>query len=349
MSVSEVLRGHVLLALTVAAVGSISCLPDRKFAGLDMGPRRASFQERLVVRDLSNGLRVILVPDARTNLVSAVLHGRYPAQIDELRTKPKDTKKKEPANKEPPPSLAVVLSRLFGTGGSSPTLFATKQLEQYRRSAYRPEVSTLIVAGKFDLARMRHEIDLLFGEWHGQGTMPEVSADVRTPAAPGFVIVPADDDITVEIAIGFAPAVTNDRDRVAQFAALRIAKALTDGGCPLLTQRALASYLDDGGFARHVRRAARVYRTRRSTLSAALAQHSDRFEEVHATSGLHIGVFLRSGFRIDVRRLAAAGIAVSRLEPYYLTAPRRGLAIGFGRIHAEAIPQGVRRLAAACR
>src|SRR5450432_562428 len=58
-------RGLVALVAAVGACGS-----SVNFAGLKTGPRRARYQDRILVRQLPNGLRVALMPDTRTNLVS---------------------------------------------------------------------------------------------------------------------------------------------------------------------------------------------------------------------------------------------------------------------------------------
>src|SRR5688500_1442334 len=62
-------RHSALVLIALAGCGGRS-----KFADLEMGPRRADLAEHVVATTLTNGLRVVLVPDARTNLVTVGVH-----------------------------------------------------------------------------------------------------------------------------------------------------------------------------------------------------------------------------------------------------------------------------------
>jgi zinc protease len=50
-----------------------ACAPA-PFAGLEMGPRRAKYRERILGQTLKNGLRVVMLPDKRSNLVMVSVH-----------------------------------------------------------------------------------------------------------------------------------------------------------------------------------------------------------------------------------------------------------------------------------
>src|SRR5688572_6729739 len=63
------LRRLALVSFAVAGCGGSS-----KFADLEMGPRRAAFTEEVYATTLANGLRVVVVPDVRTNLVTVGVH-----------------------------------------------------------------------------------------------------------------------------------------------------------------------------------------------------------------------------------------------------------------------------------
>lgn len=133
--------------------------------------------------------------------------------------------------------------------------------------------------------------------------------------------------------------------------ALRAAKQLADSHGPLEPQRALAALIDDGTFARHLRRVLRVYRGRRDRLLAALARHLPDFAPIAAPAGLHVAGWLPA--RTDAAALAARllddGVAVAPLAPYYRRRARAGLAFGFGLIAESAIDEGIRRVARALK
>ncbi len=131
--------------------------------------------------------------------------------------------------------------------------------------------------------------------------------------------------------------------------ALRAARELADRGGPTDTQAALARLIDDGLLARHVRRVLRVYRERRERLAAAVARHlGDAFAPLPSSAGLHVAGYFGDR-RLDTgalaRSAAAAGVAIQPLGPYYRSAPRPGLALGFGTIPAQKIDEAIRRLA----
>ncbi len=137
------------------------------------------------------------------HLAWTVLHGNYPKSIDRFANR-----KRTPAKKrEPPSALHVVRARVAGESGDSSQLarFTRAELEGFRRSQYRPETSTLIVAGKFDVPAMRREVETLFGGWRGGRKVSRLAAKRPTPRFHTFVAIPAKSTTTVEIAIAFAP------------------------------------------------------------------------------------------------------------------------------------------------
>lgn len=135
--------------------------------------------------------------------------------------------------------------------------------------------------------------------------------------------------------------------------ALTAAKRLTDSYGPPELQHALAEMIDDGTFARHLRKLIRIYRDRRDVLVAAVeAQLGDRVEILPAQAGLHFAAHLRDR-RSDVlaiqRRALAAGVAIHTLAPYYLRKARPGLAFGYGMLEAKQVGEAIRRLATVIR
>ena len=103
---------------------------------------------------------------------------------------------------------------------------------------------------------------------------------------------------------------------------------------PTLYQLALAEFLREGHFARHLRRMRGVYLSRRDALLAGLARHcGDRVSVHNADAGLHVAVLLAGGLddRDVVRRMAARGLTATPLSSCYAgTAGRSGLLLGFG-------------------
>lgn len=103
---------------------------------------------------------------------------------------------------------------------------------------------------------------------------------------------------------------------------------------PTLYQLALADFLQEGHFSRHLRRMRRVYRDRRDALLDGLARHcAPHLELLDAGAGLHLTTLLAEGLDdLDVvRRMALRGLAATALSPCYAGADRRsGLLLGFG-------------------
>ncbi len=103
---------------------------------------------------------------------------------------------------------------------------------------------------------------------------------------------------------------------------------------PTLYQLALAEFLREGHFARHLRRMRGVHQRRRDALLAGLARHcGDRLTVHNADAGLHVAVLLagRLDDREVVRRMAARGLTATPLSSCYAgPAGRSGLLLGFG-------------------
>ncbi|GGK86649.1 GntR family transcriptional regulator [Planomonospora parontospora subsp. parontospora] len=134
-------------------------------------------------------------------------------------------------------------------------------------------------------------------------------------------------------------------------AALHAAKRLTDWHGDLLTQAALARFMEEGLLARHVRRATREYAVRRELIVTSLRRDfSGLLRPVDSAAGLHLCARFLPGAAADpdrvVSRAREAGIAVEPLSGYHAEPPGRpGLVIGYGAIPPERIEPGLRRLA----
>ncbi|MFM0723975.1 PLP-dependent aminotransferase family protein [Paraburkholderia strydomiana] len=120
-------------------------------------------------------------------------------------------------------------------------------------------------------------------------------------------------------------------------------------GCTL-TQTALASFMLNGDFAKHLRRMHKIYAARRAMLLDHL--HGDLapwFEPIVPTAGIHMAARLRAPLTelavVDAAREASIGLY--GLAPFHLHAqPRPGLMFGYGSIAVEHIDAALTSLAA---
>jgi GntR family transcriptional regulator/MocR family aminotransferase len=132
-------------------------------------------------------------------------------------------------------------------------------------------------------------------------------------------------------------------------AALLKAKQACDWHTCTLTQTALARFMLDGHFARHLRRVHKHYEVRRAILIDHL-QHrlAPWFEPIVPAAGIHLSAWLKSG--IDEQDLADAAremsIGLYGIGGFHISEPRRGgLLFGYGGISAEQIEEGLNGLA----
>jgi len=127
------------------------------------------------------------------------------------------------------------------------------------------------------------------------------------------------------------------------------ARAVGDRHSPTVEQAALADFIAEGHFARHVRRMRVIYAQRQAALLDAARRYVDGLVALQpAHAGMHLVGFLSPG--IDdcevARRAAAKGIGVAPLSPYYLGNPvKRGLVIGFAGSTSMEIENSIRELA----
>src|SRR5688572_9558693 len=117
---------------------------------------------------------------------------------------------------------------------------------------------------------------------------------------------------------------------------------------PTLYQRALAEFLKQGHFARHLRRMRSAYLERRNALLRGLSRHCGDLVQVHnSDAGLHVAVLLREGVEDQdvAARLGRRGVATLALSTSYLEPTRRqGLLLGFGCAEARRLFDATRIL-----
>jgi GntR family transcriptional regulator/MocR family aminotransferase len=135
-------------------------------------------------------------------------------------------------------------------------------------------------------------------------------------------------------------------------AALHKAKFVSDWHSSTLAQAALARFIDDGAFARHVRRATAVYRKRHEMLAATVTRDfADHLDLIPSTTGLHVTALARklSADRIAVvaSRAAERGVAVQIVSGFAVGAsPQAGVMLGYGAIPTAHVEEGLRQLRA---
>ncbi|HEX9886712.1 MAG TPA: PLP-dependent aminotransferase family protein [Longimicrobiales bacterium] len=131
------------------------------------------------------------------------------------------------------------------------------------------------------------------------------------------------------------------------------AKWLTDRHSPTLEQEALAIFIGEGHFERHLRRTRRSLGERRGALLDALDRElAGRVRVEGADAGMHVVVWLDElpADRVGavVEEGALRGVGLYAVAPYYLEPPERaGLVLGYASLTPERIRRGVSALRAA--
>ncbi len=134
---------------------------------------------------------------------------------------------------------------------------------------------------------------------------------------------------------------------VASFARM---KALLCGPRTTIDQTALATFIGDGHYQKHLNRVRKLYKERRNRLLAALSAHFSGRENVFGSSaGLHVAVRL-AGFDYSeaVREtLRAEDVGATVLAEGLARASSDGLwlALSYGGIETNDIDPGIARLA----
>ncbi len=134
--------------------------------------------------------------------------------------------------------------------------------------------------------------------------------------------------------------------------ALHKAKFVTDWHSSILAQVALSSFIDEGGFARHIRRTRAIYGERHVLLAGAIVQDfADFLEIIPSNTGLHLAALARSASvdRISeiARSAADRGVAIQTLSTFAVSGSgRAGVVLGYGAIATRQIDEGLRRLLA---
>ena len=113
-------------------------------------------------------------------------------------------------------------------------------------------------------------------------------------------------------------------------------------------QAVLTDFMNEGHFARHIRRMRMLYGQRRAALVQALQKEFGvELEILGAEAGMHLAVILRKGFRDRelANHAARQNLWLWPLSSAYLSKnSRHGFVLGFGSTSAKEMPRAVSRL-----
>jgi GntR family transcriptional regulator/MocR family aminotransferase len=133
--------------------------------------------------------------------------------------------------------------------------------------------------------------------------------------------------------------------------AVRAAKFLADWHNPLATQAALAQFIDEGHFARHIRRMRATYGERHDLIGKLLVRDFARFlTPIRSIAGLHLTALSRGLSSEAIKDVVMAasnrGVEIQELSRFSVdgvTTPA-GVVLGYGAIPTGRITEGMRIL-----
>jgi GntR family transcriptional regulator/MocR family aminotransferase len=130
-----------------------------------------------------------------------------------------------------------------------------------------------------------------------------------------------------------------------------LARGFADGHSPIIDQAAVARFMEEGHFARHISRMRIAYRERQNALVEALRRKlAGAVEPQPAETGLHLVGWLPpdADENAIAERAACFGVAVQPLVRFRISAHLQpGLVLGFGAVPPERVGSAVDRLAMA--
>ena len=133
-------------------------------------------------------------------------------------------------------------------------------------------------------------------------------------------------------------------DLVGAFSSVR---RVMDLGMPTFFQHVLADFIEEGHFARHIRRTRTAYAELRRDLVENLSKtFGSSLSPVGDEAGMHIAVMLPEGFRDEeiAERATRHNLSLWPLSRMYLGTPRQGFILGFGGVTEREIPHAVCKL-----
>jgi GntR family transcriptional regulator/MocR family aminotransferase len=125
------------------------------------------------------------------------------------------------------------------------------------------------------------------------------------------------------------------------------AKFVTDWHTATIAQNALARFIDEGAFARHIRKLNRIYSERHEMLTAEVKSNfGDYLHLIPSSTGLHIAAYARTASLGDIDAVASRAFDLGvAIQSFPLEGkPRAGIMLGYGAIETARIAEGLRRL-----
>lgn len=130
--------------------------------------------------------------------------------------------------------------------------------------------------------------------------------------------------------------------------AFTAAKYVIDLQTPMTSQAALAEFITQGHFVRHIRRMRKLYNERRLQFVKLVQEYcADSLTLEVTDAGMHIAAFLKRGEddRQVALRAALNGVDVVPLSRYYLGKPlQQGLIMGYTGVRSDDMLGGMQRL-----
>lgn len=129
--------------------------------------------------------------------------------------------------------------------------------------------------------------------------------------------------------------------------AVHKAKYVTDWHTSMVLQVALAQFIDQGAFARHLRKVRRVYTERHELVTKILNKDfADHLDVMPAVAGLHVAALSHAASVDQISdvagRASQLGVQVQRLAKFaFDIPPRPGLLFGYGAIPTSRIHDGL--------
>jgi GntR family transcriptional regulator / MocR family aminotransferase len=125
------------------------------------------------------------------------------------------------------------------------------------------------------------------------------------------------------------------------------AKFVTDWHTATIAQSALERFIDEGAFARHIRKVSRTYSERHAVLTAAIKMNfDDHLDLVPSSTGLHIAAYARKASfdHLDAIASRAFDLGVA-IQPFPLQGElQAGIMLGYGAVETAQIAEGLGRL-----
>ncbi|TPG44953.1 PLP-dependent aminotransferase family protein [Rhodanobacter glycinis] len=125
------------------------------------------------------------------------------------------------------------------------------------------------------------------------------------------------------------------------------AKYLCDSGCPGIEQAALAHFMENGGFERHLRRVRKELMARHHALIEGLRRYvGRRVDIVDSPAGMHVVAWLNGYGHARAEELVAhartRGLGLYPMTWYvHQPPPRAGLLLGYGRLSTTALHEAM--------